>query len=199
MCLAVLVSLNKTLTISNSCANIFPVTLQGKELLLFSSNFFTLKIHPTKTLDLALVMRNMPCLLYSRSVNHTITANEWLQKLPSHLVTRPDTHYPTPLSLDGHMLVGAHVTLPTGQLKSLYSLLSALGKGIANWPRIGCTHRLPCMPRRWEEVIPTICRLHLQMADYVHYGPPLIQYGMYDIPVNLIMRFSANVYIVNIV
>jgi hypothetical protein len=55
-------------------------------------------------------------------------------------------HTTPPLSLDGHMLVGAHVALPTGQLKSLVCLLSALGKGIANLPRIGSTHRLTYTP-----------------------------------------------------
>jgi hypothetical protein len=128
MRLAVLVSLNKTLTISNSCANIFPVTLQGKRLLMFLPNFFTLKIHPTKTLDLALVMRNMPCPLYSLCVNHTIITNECLQKLLSHWVTRPDIHYPTPLARRTHVSWSTcHIANRTVKKSLLFTLCSWLG------------------------------------------------------------------------
>lgn len=94
---------------------------------MFSSNFFTLKIHPTKTLDLALVMRNMPWPLYSHCVKHTVIANVRLKKLPSHSVTRPTTHYPTPLSPRDtcyleHM---SHCQLDSWKVSSVYSLLFA--------------------------------------------------------------------------
>jgi len=121
-----------------------------------------------------------------------------MKKLPSaesHALTNttpPLSLRRTHVNLE-HM---SHVTLPTGQLKSLFYLLSALGKGITNWPRIGRTHSSPCIPWRCEEVVPTICH---KMADYVHLGSPIINHSMYSIPVSHVMRLSANVHIVNIV
>jgi hypothetical protein len=71
----------------------------------------------------------MPCPLFAL-ITQQLQTNDCRNCLltESHALI----HTTPPLAFDGHMLPGAHVTLPTGQLKSLFYLLSALGKGITD-------------------------------------------------------------------